>query len=84
MLRFVELLPELSTCRWRATIAIRRFGDDYVAVSIYSGSDSATYHGLQALKVYGIDDSDLIKSMLRVSAVLAVLVEKWCRLEQIR
>jgi hypothetical protein len=52
--------------------------------SITSGSDSATCHGLQALKVYGIDDSDLTKSMQCVSAVLAVLVEKWCRLEQIR
>jgi acetylornithine deacetylase len=48
------------------------------------GSIPATCYGPEASNIHGIDESVSIKSMKRVSAVLALFIAKWCGVEKIR
>ncbi len=48
------------------------------------GSIPATCYGPEARNIHGIDESVSIKSMNRVSAVLALFIAKWCGVEKIR
>ncbi|MGD8790480.1 MAG: M20/M25/M40 family metallo-hydrolase, partial [Burkholderiales bacterium] len=48
------------------------------------GSIPATCYGPQANNIHGIDESVSIKSMNRVSAVLALFIARWCGVEKIR
>jgi len=48
------------------------------------GSIPATCYGPEASNIHGIDESVSIKSMNRVSAVLALFIARWCGVEKIR
>ena len=48
------------------------------------GSIPATCYGPEARNIHGIDESVSIKSMNRVSAVLALFIARWCGVETIR
>ena len=48
------------------------------------GSIPATCYGPEARNIHGIDESVSIKSMNRVSAVLALFIARWCGVEKIR
>jgi acetylornithine deacetylase len=48
------------------------------------GSIPATCYGPEARNIHGIDESVSIKSMNRVSAVLAIFIARWCGVEKIR
>lgn len=48
------------------------------------GSIPATCYGPEAQNIHGIDESVSIKSVSRVSAVLALFIAKWCGVEKIR
>jgi len=48
------------------------------------GSIPATCYGPHARNIHGIDESVSIKSMNRVSAVLALFIARWCGVEKIR
>lgn len=48
------------------------------------GSIPATCYGPQARNIHGIDESVSVKSMNRVSAVLALFIARWCGVETIR
>jgi acetylornithine deacetylase len=48
------------------------------------GSIPATCYGPEARNIHGIDESVSIKSMKRVSAVLAIFIARWCGVEKIR
>jgi len=48
------------------------------------GSIPATCYGPEARNIHGIDESVSIKSMKRVSAVLALFIARWCGVEKIR
>ncbi len=48
------------------------------------GSIPATCYGPEASNIHGIDESVSIKSMKRVSAVLALFIARWCGVEKIR
>lgn len=46
------------------------------------GATPATCYGPEAQNIHGIDESVSIKSMQRVSAVLALFIARWCELEK--
>ncbi len=48
------------------------------------GSIPATCYGPEARNIHGIDESVSVKSMNRVSAVLALFLARWCGVEKIR
>lgn len=48
------------------------------------GSIPATCYGPEAKNIHGIDESVSLKSVARVSAVLALFIARWCGVEKIR